>query len=353
MDTSSVAPTSQACGEGGEKCRNVKWEELGFGFVPTDFMYVMKCSLGHNFCHGSITPFSTVSLNPSASILNYAQGVFEGLKAQRSEEGRILLFRPEENARRMKVGAERMCMPCPSVEQFVNAVKKTVVANRRLIPPLGKGSLYIRPLLIGSGAALGVQPSPEFTFLIYASPVNSYRKGPLDLKVENKLFRAISGYGGTGGIKSITNYAPIYRPIIEARTQGFSDVLFLDAATANHIEETSTCNVFVVKGNIISTPVADGSILPGITRKSIIEFAADLGYQVMERDIEVEEALQADEIFCTGTAMGVKSVASVSYNNRRVQYKTGGDSVCQKLYDALVGIQTGRIKNKNWTVQVD
>ncbi|XP_028787145.1 branched-chain-amino-acid aminotransferase 2, chloroplastic-like [Neltuma alba] len=317
-------------------------------------MYAMKCSLGQHFSHGSLTPLSSVSLNPAASVLNYAQGVFEGLKAQRSDEGRILLFRPEENARRMKMGAERMCMPCPSVEQFVNAVKHTVIANRRWVPPPGKGSLYIRPLLIASGVALGLRPPPEFTFLTYASPVNSYHKSPLDLKVENKLFRAITGHGGTGGIKSIANYAPVFRAINEAKIQGFSDVLFLDAATANYIEEVSSSNVFVVKGNVISTPVADGSILPGITRKSIIELATDLGYQVMERDVEVEETLQADEVFCTGTAMGVKSVASVTYNNRRVEYKTGADSVCQKLYDTLVGIQTGLVETtKNWIVQVD
>ncbi|XP_028797666.1 branched-chain-amino-acid aminotransferase 2, chloroplastic-like [Neltuma alba] len=285
-------------------------------------MYAMKCSLGHHFSHGSLTPLSSVSLNPAASVLNYAQGVFEGLKAQRSDEGRILLFRPEENARRMKMGAERMCMPCPSVEQFVNAVKHTVIANRRWVPPPGKGSLYIRPLLIASGVALGLRPPPEFTFLTYASPVNSYHKSPLDLKVENKLFRAITGHGGTGGIKSIANYAPVFRAINEAKIQGFSDVLFLDAATANYIEEVSSSNVFVVK--------------------------------VMERDVEVEETLQADEVFCTGTAMGVKSVASVTYNNRRVEYKTGADSVCQKLYDTLVGIQTGLVETtKNWIVQVD
>ncbi|KAL9329230.1 hypothetical protein ACSQ67_004233 [Phaseolus vulgaris] len=221
------------------------------------------------------------------------------------------------------------------------------------VPPPGKGSLYIRPLLIGTGPLLGLAPAPEYTFLIYCSPVGSYHKGPLNLKVEDKLYRAISGNGGTGGIKSITNYAPVYTATTDAKANGFSDVLFLDSATGKYIEEASSSNLFVVKDNTISTPAIDGTILPGITRKSIIEYAIDLGYQVMERSISVEEMLAADEMFCTGTAVVLSSVASVTYKETRTNYKTGPETLSAKLRQTLVGVQTGCLEDKkSWTVIV-
>ncbi|KAL2343897.1 hypothetical protein Fmac_005182 [Flemingia macrophylla] len=300
-----------------ETYADIDWEDLGFNIVSTDYMFVMKCAKGDKFSQGSILPYANIEISPSAGILNYGQGIFEGLKAYRTEDGRILLFRPHENAERMKIGADRLCMPSPSIDQFVNAVKQTVLANKRWVPPPGKGSLYIRPLLMGTGSLLGVGPAPEYTFLIYCSPVGSYKKGAVNFKVEDKLFRAIPGTGGTGGIKSVTNYAPVYTAITEAKANGFSDVLFLDSASGKYIEEGSACNVFVVKGNVISTPATDGAILPGITRKSIIEVAIDLGYQVMECPISVEEMLCADEMFCTGTAMVVSSVTSVTYKETR------------------------------------
>ncbi|KAH1242836.1 putative branched-chain-amino-acid aminotransferase 7 [Glycine max] len=335
----------------GENYADINWDnyELGFYLVPTDYMYVMKCAKGDKFSQGSIVPYGNIEISPSAGILNYGQGLFEGLKAYRTEDGRILLFRPDENAQRMKRGADRLCMPSPSNDQFVNAVKQIVLANKRWVPPSGKGSLYVRPLLMGTGASLGVGPAPEYTFLIYCSPVGSYHKGALNFKVEDKLYRAISGSGGTGGIKSVTNYAPVYTAMTEAKANGFSDVLFLDSATGKYIEEATACN-----DNSIFTPEIDGTILPGITRKSIIEIAIDLGYQVMERAVSVEEMLGADEMFCTGTAMVVNSVASVTYKETRVDYKTGPEALSAKLRATLVGIQTGCVEDKkSWTVLVD
>ncbi|TKY59400.1 Branched-chain-amino-acid aminotransferase 6 [Spatholobus suberectus] len=338
-----------------ENGADINWDELGFNPVPTDFMYVMKCAKGEKFSQGSLIRYGNIEISPSAVILNYGQGVFEGLKAYRTEDGRILLFRPEENAQRMKTGADRLCMPSPSIDQFVTAVKQTVLANKRWVPPPGKGSLYIRPLLMGTGASLTLAPAPEYTFLIYCSPVTSYHKdGELNLKVESKFHRAISGSGGTGGIKSVTNYAPVYAASIEAKANGFSDVLFLDSATGKYIEEVSACNVFVVKGNAICTPATNGAILPGITRKSIIDIVLDLGYQVMERAIPVEEMLEADEVFCTGTAVVVNSVSSVTYKEIRAEYKTGPETLSEKLRKTLVGIQTGCVEDtKGWTVRID
>ncbi|XP_028797661.1 branched-chain-amino-acid aminotransferase 2, chloroplastic-like isoform X1 [Neltuma alba] len=319
-------------------------------------MYMMKCSTEEDtFSEGTLVPYGNLHLTPSAGILNYGQGVIEGLKAYRSKDGRIVMFRPEENGRRMKIGAERMCMPSPSVEQFVNAVKQTVLANKRWVPPLGKGSLYIRPLLMGTGSVLGLVPAPEYTFLIYVTPVKTYHKGPLNLVIKDKLYRAISGSGGTGGVKSVVNYSPAYKALKEARAEGFSDILYLDAATGKFVEELSSCNIFLVKGKAISTPTAGGNnILPGITRKSIIEIAIDLGYEVMEGEVGVDELMEADEVFCTGTAVGVNPVASITHNNNRAEYKTGPEAVSQKLLQTLVGIQTGHIQDtRGWTLQIE
>ncbi|XP_013636335.1 PREDICTED: branched-chain-amino-acid aminotransferase 6-like [Brassica oleracea var. oleracea] len=172
-------------------------------------MYVAKCRQGESFTEGKIVPYGDISISPCSPILNYGQGLFEGLKAYRTEDDRILIFRPHENALRMQDGAERLCMASPSVEFFVEAVKQTVIANKKWVPPPGKGALYIRPLLIGSGANLGVAPAPEYPFLIYASPVGDYHKGStgLNLKVDHKHHRAHSG--GTGGVQSCTNYSHV------------------------------------------------------------------------------------------------------------------------------------------------
>ncbi|CAK9182090.1 unnamed protein product [Ilex paraguariensis] len=188
----------------------IDWNNLGFGLMPTDYMYTMKCFKDENFTQGQLSRYGNIELSPSAGVLNYGQGLFEGTKAYRRGNGHLFLFRPDQNAIRMQNGAERMCMPSPSIEQFVDAVKQTALANRRWIPPPGKGSLYIRPLLMGSGPILGLAPASEYTFLIYASPVGIYFKeglAPLNLYIEDEFHRA--SRGGAGGIKSITNYAPV------------------------------------------------------------------------------------------------------------------------------------------------
>ncbi|GJM91398.1 hypothetical protein PR202_ga07762 [Eleusine coracana subsp. coracana] len=267
---------------------DLDWENLGFGIVQTDYMYIAKCGPDGNFSEGEMVPFGPISLSPSSGVLNYGQGLFEGLKAYRTSDGAILLFRPEENALRMQVGAERMCMPAPSVEQFVDAVKQTVLANKRWVPPTGKGSLYIRPLLMGSGAVLGLAPAPEYTFIIFVSPVGNYFKeglAPINLIVEDKFHRATPG--GTGCVKTIGNYASVLMAQKIAKEKGYSDVLYLDAVHKKYLEEVSSCNIFVVKGNVISTPAIKGTILPGITRKSIIDVALSKGFQDAKDSSEI------------------------------------------------------------------
>eukprot|EP00268_Persea_americana_P040990 TRINITY_DN4080_c0_g1_i2.p1 TRINITY_DN4080_c0_g1~~TRINITY_DN4080_c0_g1_i2.p1 ORF type:complete len:250 (-),score=48.56 TRINITY_DN4080_c0_g1_i2:187-936(-) len=223
------------------------------------------------------------------------------------------------------------------------------------VPPPGKGSLYVRPLLIGSGPILGLAPAPEYTFLIYASPVGNYFKegmAPLNLLVEHDYHRATPG--GTGGVKTISNYAPVLKAQTLAKKKGYSDVIFLDSVNKRNLEEVSSCNIFVVKDSVISTPSLDGTILAGITRKSIIEIASEYGYQVEERPVPVEELLDADEVFCTGTAVVVAPVGSITYHGKKVEYEIGGKSISRQLYSALTSIQMGLAEDKmGWTVVID
>jgi branched-chain amino acid aminotransferase len=337
-----------------DKYADVDWDNLGFGLIPADYMYMTKCSKEGNFEQGKLSRYGNIELSPSAGVLNYGQGLYEGTKAVRKKDGCVLLFRPDQNAIRMKGGADRLCMPCPSVDQFVEAVKQIASANKHWVPPPGKGSLYIRPLLMGNGPVLGLAPAPEYTFLIYASPVGNYFKegsAPLNLYIEEEFVRASPG--GAGGVKSITNYSPVLKAMSRAKSRGFSDVLYLDSVNKRNLEEVSSCNIFVVKGKVISTPASNGTILQGVTRKSVLEIASDHGYQVEERIIPVDELIDADEVFCTGTAVGIASVGSITYQNRRMEYKTGSSTVREELYSILVGIQTGDIEDtKGWVIEI-
>ncbi|KMT03234.1 hypothetical protein BVRB_8g197810 [Beta vulgaris subsp. vulgaris] len=335
--------------------QEIDWNNLRFGLTTTDYMYVMKCSKDEEFTEGQLIPYGNIELSPAAAVLNYGQGVLEGMKALQREDGKFVLFRPVENALRMKTGAERMCMPSPSVDHFIDAVKQTALANKRWIPPPGKGSLYIRPLLLGTGPTLDVSPAPEYTFLIYATPVRNYFQegsAALNLYVEDQFDRA--SRGGAGDVKSITNYAPGMKPKISAKNRGFSDVLYLDSVSGKFVEEVSSCNIFIVKDKTLLTPPTKGTILPGVTRKSIIEIAQDHGFKVEERQIAVEELLEADEAFCTGTAVGVVPVGSVTYQGKRVEYRISDTkSVCSMLLSTYIGIQNGQIEDKKgWIVEI-
>ncbi|XP_031119016.1 branched-chain-amino-acid aminotransferase 2, chloroplastic-like isoform X1 [Ipomoea triloba] len=337
-----------------EEYANIDWNNLGFGLTPTDYMYVMKTTGDGSFEQGKLDRFGNLELSPASGVLNYGQGLYEGMKAFRRENGGIFLFRPDQNAARMQIGAERLCMPSLTTEQFLDALRQTVLANKRWIPPPGKGSLYIRPMLLGSGPILGLAPAPHYTFLVYVSPVGNYFKegtAPLNIYIEEEYHRAV--HGGAGGVKSITNYAPVMKPITMAKGRGFSDVLYLDSVHKRYVEEVSSCNIFIVKGNIISTPTVGATILPGITRKSIIDIARDSGYKVEERLVEVEELCEADEVFCTGTAVGVATVGSITYKGKRIEYKLGEEHVSKKLGSTLVGIQKGVIEDKRgWVMEI-
>ncbi|CAH9053566.1 unnamed protein product [Cuscuta europaea] len=331
---------------------DIDWENMGFGLIPTDYMYIANCTKDGCFEEGKLIPYGNLEISPAAGVLNYGQGIYEGTKAFRREKGGIFLFRPDQNAIRMQISAERLCMPSPSVDQFLEAVKQIVMANKRWIPPPGKGSLYIRPILFGSGPVLGLAPAPHYTFVIYASPVGNYFKAPLNIYIEEEFHR--SSRGGSGGVKSITNYAPVMKSLLRAKGKGFSDVLYLDSTHKRYVEEVSSCNLFMVKGDVVLTPPAGVTILSGITRKSIIDIARDLGYKVEERVVDVEELCNADEAFCTGTAVGIAPVGSITFKEKRILYKLGSGTVGQKLASTLLEIQRGVIEDKmGWVVEIE
>lgn len=323
--------------------QEVEWDNLSFAVTPTDAMYRAECQLGEKWQVGALVPYGPLEISPGSCILNYGQGIFEGMKAYRTQEGRIVLFRPEENARRFQNGAIRMGMPPVSEEMFLNAVKQTILANKDWIPPAGKGALYIRPLLLGTGVNITLTPAPSFTFLIFVTPVGDYFKGgirAINLLISQEFHRAHPG--GSGDVKASGNYAANFVPLKEAKAKGYAELIYLDV-TSRYIEEVGAANFFCVKDDVLYTPELTGTILPGITRDSIMKLAASLGYQVKEKKIDVDFCLSADEAFCCGTAAVISPVGSITYGERKVVFNNGAvGTVTLKLYEALTGIQNER-----------
>ncbi|GIL67686.1 hypothetical protein Vafri_21024 [Volvox africanus] len=354
----TVAAAAPVAGERRAKA-NVDWDSLGFGLKDVaETMYVSEWTPDKGWDQGKLVPYGPITIMPSAQVLNYGQGIFEGMKAQESAKGRVVVFRPDQNAARFKAGAARMSMPAVPEEQFVEAVKSTVAANLDYVPPIGKGSLYLRPLLLGTGPILGLGPAPSYTFTIFAAAVGAYFKGgqltPIDLIVEERFHRAAPG--GMGGTKAAGNYSPVLVTQLEAKKNGFSDVVYLDAKTDTYLEEVSSCNIFVVKGRTIKTPPLQGTILPGVTRRSIVELARSRGYDVREEPVTVHEAMEADEVFTTGTAVVVSSVGSMVYRGQRRQYTEPGQAgkVALEMYSNLTDIQTERADdNFGWVVPIN
>ena len=340
----------------GKDKSDIDWENMTFSFRETDKMYISICKKDDKWSKGVIQDFQNLNISPAAGVLNYGQGLFEGMKAYRTVDGSVVLFRPQENAKRMQKGARRLGMPEVPEEIFLDAVIQTVKENARWIPPIGKGTLYIRPLLMGSGPILGVAPAPEYTFLVYVSPVGPYFKGglePTSLKISEEHHRAAPG--GSGGVKAIGNYAPGMVPSKKAKKEGFAEIIYLDAINNKYIEEVGAANFFCIKDNIISTPELTGTILGGITRLSIIEIARSKGYEVREEKIDVEYALEADECFCAGTAAVVSSIGSIKHGKRVVEFSNGGvGKITREIYDSLVAIQEKRSPDKfNWLLELD
>ena len=329
--------------------KKIDWDNLGFNVVETRSMYKASCRIGEEWKLGGLIPYGTIELSPAAGVLNYGQGCFEGTKAYRTVKDRVVLFRPEMNAKRMALSTKRLCIPEMNQEFFLNAVKETLKDNIDYVPPYGKGSLYIRPIVWGTSPALGVKPVEVYTFMVFVSPVGPYFKGdiqPLKLKVSNKYHRAAPK--GIGNAKAIGNYSASLLPLIEAKNSGFDEVIYLNAKDEEFVEEVGSANLFVLTGNTIKTPKLDGSILPGITRDSVITLAKDtIGLEVLETNVTLTELYDADEVFCTGTAVVVTPVGSITGLDGKHKIADGKmGQLTSKLRQLLTGIQRGDISDE-------
>ena len=327
----------------------IDYDNLTFSFTKTKSMYVSKCKINEKWEKGKLIPFNEFKISPAATILNYGQGLFEGMKAYRTDNDEIIMFRPEENAKRAANGCVRLSMPEISKDVFLDGVKSVVKDNVDYIPNTEKGALYVRPIIFGSGEGLGVAPSSDYIFMVYCSPVGPYFKGgltPIKLIVTNDYHRA--PLKGTGGVKAVGNYVPGMLPSGLAKEKGYAEVVYLDAAEEKYIEEVGAANFFAIFENKLVTPELTGSILPGITRDSVLYLAKEmLGMQVEERRISINEVLGADEIFCAGTAAIISPIGSINYNEKDYNFSDGEvGKITKELYDILTGIQFGKDEDK-------
>lgn len=328
-----------------ENAVNIDWDALTFDVYPTRSMFFATCEEDGEWKEGSLIPFGPIEMSPAAGALNYGQGVFEGTKAYRTAKDRVVLFRPQMNAKRMVNSARRLCIPPPSEDFFMNAVVQTVRDNIAYVPPLGKGSLYIRPIVWGTGAVLGVKPAPSYTFIVYVSPVGPYFKHgvkPLHLTVTREYHRAAPK--GIGNAKAIGNYSASLYPLKLAKEKAYDEVIYLNATDDHHVEEVGSANLFALIGNTLKTPRLAGSILPGITRDSVLTLAKEeLHLDTQETDLTIEELLQADEAFCTGTAVVVTPIGKITLEDKTYTIQSGEiGPVTAKLRSMLLDIQRER-----------
>ena len=328
--------------------KNIDWGNLGFGYVQTDYRYVSNYKNGA-WDEGVLTEDPNVVLNECAGVLQYAQTVFEGLKAYTTEDGRIVTFRPDLNAARLNDSAARLEMATLPEGRFVEAVTKVVAANAAYVPPFGSGAtLYVRPYLFGSNPVIGVKPAEEYQFRILCTPVGPYFKGgvkPLTLCVSDFDHAAPNG---TGHIKAGLNYAMSLHAIVTAHHNGYDENMYLDSQTRTKVEETGGANfLFVTKDNKVVTPKS-GTILPSITRRSLMHVAKEyLGLEVEEREVYLDELKDFAECGLCGTAAVISPVGKIVDHGTEICLPSGMSEmgpVTKKLYDTLTGIQMGRIE---------
>ena len=337
--------------------KNIDWANLGFGYVQTDKRFVANYKDG-KWDSGVLTEDATVVINECAGVLQYAQTCFEGMKAYTTEDGRVVIFRPDLNAQRMEDTAKRLEMPVFPQDKFVEAVAQTVKANWGYVPPYGSGAtLYIRPYMFGSSAVIGVKPADEYQFRVFTTPVGPYFKGgakPITIKISD--FDRAAPHG-TGHIKAGLNYAMSLHAIVTAHEEGFAENMYLDAATRTKVEETGGANfIFVTKDNKVVTPKSD-SILPSITRRSIMYVAKEyLGLEVEEREVYFDEVKDFAECGLCGTAAVISPVGKIVDHGKEICFPSGMDEmgpITKKLYDTLTGIQMGRIEApEGWIYEV-
>lgn len=336
--------------------KDIDWGNLGFGYIKTDKRYVSNFKDGA-WDAGTLTEDDQITISECACVLQYAQTIFEGLKAYTTEDGHVVCFRPDLNAERMQQSAERLEMPVFSKERFVDAVVQTVEANMDYVPPYGSGAtLYVRPYMFGSNAVIGVAPAEEYQFRIFCTPVGPYFKGgakPITIRVSD--FDRAAPHG-SGHIKAGLNYAMSLHAIVDAHKQGFDENMYLDPATRTKVEETGGANfLFITKDNKVVTPKSD-SILPSITRRSLMHVAEKyLGLEVEQREVYLDEVKDFAECGLCGTAAVISPVGKIVDHGKEICFPSGMDEmglITKKLYDTLTGIQMGRVEAPEGWIKV-
>lgn len=334
---------------------------LTFGTIFTDHMFVMDYETGKGWHNPRIEEYGPVSLDPSAMVFHYGQEMFEGLKAYKAEDGRILLFRPQKNIERANNTNRRICIPEIPEEDFLQAIKEVVRVDQAWIPTKPGTSLYIRPFIIATDEFLGVRPSDTYKFFIILSPVGAYYPEGLDpvkIWIEDEYVRAVRG--GVGEAKVGANYVASLKAQVKAHEEGYSQVLWLDGVERKYIEEVGAMNIFFKINGTVVTPMLNGSILPGVTRDSCIALCKSWGLPVEERRVSVDELVAAardgslEEVWGSGTAAVISPVGHLRYGDEVMQIKDGGiGEISQKLYDTVTGIQLGKIDGpEGWVVEV-
>ena len=333
-------------------------DQLGFGKYFTDHMFIMDWDKDQGWHDARIVPYGPIPMDPATMVLHYAQETFEGLKAYRNPNGDILLFRPEMNGKRMINSNKRLCMAELPEDMFVEAVEAIVKFEQDWIPTAPDTSLYIRPFMYASQPGVGVHPADSYRFIIILSPVGAYYPegvNPVKIWVEDEFVRAVKG--GTGFTKCGGNYAASIAAQVKAEQNGYTQVLWLDGVHRKYVEEVGTMNVMFLIDDTVVTAALEGSVLPGVTRDSIIHILKDMGYKVEERDLSIDELMEAGrtgqlkEAWGTGTAAVISPIGELGYEGEKIRihdFKTG--PLTQKLYDTLTGIQWGRLEDKyHWT----
>lgn len=336
-------------------------ETLKFGESFTDHMFIMEYTSGKGWHDGRIVPYGPLELSPASTCLHYGQEMFEGLKAYKTKEGKIQLFRPDMNAKRTNTTNDRICIPQIDEELYVQAIKAIVKVDKDWIPEKEGTSLYVRPFIIGNSPMLGVKAASHYIFCIIMCPVGPYYANglsPTKIYVEEEYIRAVQG--GTGYAKIGGNYAGALKAQEKAQEKGYDQVLWLDGIERKYVEEIGTSNAFfVIEDEIITAPLA-GTILPGITRNSVIELLKEWGLNITERKLTIEDVFNASEegklreVFATGTAAVISPVGEMSWVDKKIIVNNNEiGQISQKLYDTLYGIQTGLVEdNHGWIFEV-
>ncbi len=338
------------------KIDSVDFEKLGFGTIMSDYMFECDYKDG-KWEKPVIKPYAPITMDPAARVLHYGQAVFEGMKAYKDDNGDLFLFRPEENWQRINNSSERLAMPAFPKEYFIDGLKELVKLETEWVKPGFGNALYLRPFVFATQPALSATPSTEYKFMVICSPVKSYFSGELKVAIQDKYSR--SAAGGVGYAKAAGNYAAQFYPQKLAQAKGFQQIVFTDAASHTYIEEGGAMNVMFRIGNKIVTPQTSERILPGITRKSLIQLMEDNGFDIEVRDVKVSEIVEAakkgelKEFFCCGTAAVISPVSGFAYKDEEFTLPKVDDSYALKLKEMLLNIQYNKSEDKyGWRVKI-